>query len=40
VCYRLDDELCVAGFMQERMLLNVIQPPTGAGGTKKGVCID
>lgn len=40
VCYRLDDGLCVAGFMQKRLLLDAIQPSTGVGGTKKGACKD
>jgi hypothetical protein len=40
VCYRLDDGLCVSGFMQKRMLLDAIQPSTGVSGTKKGACKD
>jgi hypothetical protein len=40
VCYMLADGLCITGFMQERMLLDVTQPPTGVGGTKKDACMD
>jgi hypothetical protein len=37
---RLDDGLCVTGVMQVKILLDVIQPPTGVDGTKKGACMD
>jgi hypothetical protein len=40
VYYRSDDGLCVAGFMQKRLLLDAIQPSTGVGGTNKGACKD
>lgn len=41
MCYRLDDDdgLGVTGLMQECMLLDIIQSPTGVSGSKKRACI-